>query len=262
MICGPGEYLKSVSLWIVLFAAACDSKQHDQSGSSAAPGTTGARSAVEAERHPGSQQTDTGFAAANCDSIPDVVCFRGKAYAHDVDYEPGRIVYAHWIWFGSSGDSIEILARADSDASHDKARIVTNLGMERNSDGNTASVFHHRLKSDGIVEVWVNIDDVFGDTVGYALRIRRRDGSRPAMLLPTGQSAALTISSPGKRDRFRFVPLSIAARTHDEARWTVFAGTYNVALISDSLYELCRVPCSIPDTVKLTPSATVAKMYP
>jgi hypothetical protein len=55
------------------------------------------------------------------------------------------------------------------------------------------------------------------------------------------------------------IPLGVAPTVRDRSMWTVLPRRYRVALLPDSLYELCKIPCSRPDTVKLTPSAYVSK---
>jgi hypothetical protein len=83
----------------------------------------------------------------------------------------------------------------------------------------------------------------------------------PASFRATGRSATLTVTSKRKTAQFSIVPISLLSPVTDRSKWKAFVRTYKVALVRDSLYEVCRVPCSRPDTVKLTPSARVTKRY-
>jgi len=191
--------------------------------------------------------------AQDCDPTPMTVCYRGTARPGDSDEDPMLSPMANWIWFRAAGDSIEVSASPS-------ASIATSVGQERDALHNTASRFRHRLKNDGVVIVWLAFDEQVVDTVPYVLRVRH-NGSASSLLRPTARRATLTVVSRRKNDTFSLVPASIASTVRDRSRWSMYAKTYNVALVADSLYELCRLPCSSPDTVKLTPSANVVKKF-
>lgn len=158
-----------------------------------------------------------------------------------------------WIWFGARGDSIEFdLAPGDA--------IQTSIGEDREAR-HRVPYFRRRLARDGAVEVWVLLPDTLGDTVAYTLGVRRIPSGRSADLRPTGERATLTIQSRSAKDRFAVVPLAVARSVRDLSSWQVHPETYNVALVGDSLYEVCRLPCARRDTVKLTPRATVTRRY-
>jgi hypothetical protein len=197
------------------------------------------------------------LADPSCDSLPMVMCFRDTAYVHsDPDpADPNPLAAADWIWFGAAGDSIEIFAPPGA------AHVSTNFGQEHESNQNTAPYFRHRLTHDGLVAIWVTFDQILGDTMAYALRIHREGPEPPAALRATGQWATLTIVSRQATDSFSVVPLTVARSLRNRSEWKVLARPYKVALVPDSLYEVCRLPCSAPDIVKLTPSAKVTKRY-
>ncbi len=203
-----------------------------------------------------------------CGSPANVVCFHTNAYSHEEPDVANPVLGAHWIWFGTASDSIEISARPDlrSPQTGGGTYISTSLGQERDSLGNTASHFRRRLASDGVVELSVTFDniigsEIMGDTVGYTLTIgHAAEVSRPA-LRTTGKWATLTIVSARATDAFSVVPISIVSSVRDFSKWKVSPRTYNVALTADSLYEVCRLPCSSPDTITLTPSATVSRTF-
>jgi hypothetical protein len=191
--------------------------------------------------------------AQGCDTTLAIVCYRGTARAGDVDEDPMMSPMANWIWFGAAGDSIEI-------STSPPALIASSVGQERDALHNTAPQFRHRLQNDGVVIVWLAFDEQVVDTVPYTLRVWR-NGSTSSPLRSTGKAATLTVVSRHKGETFSFVPASIAPTVRDRSQWRIFAKTYKVALVSDSLYELCRLPCTAPDTVKLTASANVVKKF-
>lgn len=188
--------------------------------------------------------------ATSCDSVPRVFCFRDTAYAETHDGVAG--VDADWIWFGTANDSIEVLGDEGS-------LISTNVGTEHDAHHNNVPYFHGRLTSDGILVAEIAFLDR-GVVVPYELRIRRQ-GPDAAALRPTGKSARLTIVSAQAIDPFTVIPLSLLPSIRDVTKWNVMAMPYNVVLVDDSLYRICRIPCTSPDTVKLVPGARVTRKY-
>ena len=189
--------------------------------------------------------------AQGCDTTGLTICYRDIARPGDADEDPMLSPRANWIWFAAAGDSIEI-------STSPAAFVLTSVGQERDSLQNTARRFRHRLQNDGLVIVWLAFDEQVVDTVPYTLRVWS-SGSASRPLRATGETATLTVVSRRKNSTFSLVPASIASTVRDRSQWRMFARTYKVALLKDSLYELCRLPCSTPDTVKLTPFARVVK---
>lgn len=192
-----------------------------------------------------------------CRSTSAVLCFSDTAFTPRIRYsdEPYWNARANWIWFGAAGDSLDISA--------DDGVLTTSLGQEYDSRRNNTSYFRHRLTRDGLVSISIDMEESQGDRIGYTLRIRRVAPVLRNGLRPTGDRARLTVESAGRTDQFSLIPLSISPTVRDRSHWKAFAfeRTYNVALVDDSLYEFCRVPCSRPDTLKLTPSHSVRHRY-
>lgn len=122
--------------------------------------------------------------------------------------------------------------------------------------------FRTRLSSDGVVETWMVADgsNMLGDTASYVLSLRRLGKDAP-WLRATGQRATLSVVSASDRDRFAVLPLTVARSVRNLSPWTVHAGTYNVALVPDSLYQVCKLPCESADTVKLLPWGKASVEY-
>jgi hypothetical protein len=201
-----------------------------------------------------STSADSGMApnSAACRSGPGILCFRDTAYVRADSGNPyfDESASTQWLWFGSTGDSIELSAPSD-------AHIVTSLGQDRDSLRNTASHFRRRLTHDGLLELAVVMEEVSGDSVSYLLEVRRLTSGARARLRPSGQYATLTIESKRLTDAFSLIPLSMAPFTQDRGHWKASARTHKVALVGDSLYEVCFLPCTFPDTIKLPPFARV-----
>lgn len=189
--------------------------------------------------------------ATVCDTTGQQICLRDTAYAETHDGVTG--VDRDWIWFGKAHDSIEVLGDEGS-------FISTNLGTEHDADHNNVPYFRSRLTHDGIVVVTIVFLDR-GALVPYELRIRRERPDPAAALRPTGKWARLNIISAAATDPFTVIPLSLLPSVSDVTPWTVLAMPYNIALLSDSLYQVCRVPCTSPDTVRLVPGARVTRKY-
>lgn len=233
----------AISVALVLFAANCGGNEDDMPNKGrAAPDVKRARQALASQSH----------APAGCDSSRATICFVDTAYAHTYPGETTLITGKKWIWFGTSGDSLEIHVAPSG-------YVQTNLGEERDTNHNNVGYFHRRLTGDGVVQVWITMDETLGDTVTYALQVHREQSPGRSALDATGARSQLTILSHNSRERFSVVPLSIAATVRDLFMWAVDAGAYNVALVADSLYQVCRLPCVSPDTVRLpvSGSATV-----
>ena len=203
--------------------------------------------------------------APSCGSSSTTVCFHDTAYVHVIDTDPGTQVDAHWLFFGAGQDSLEFFGSAggnDVDGTALSTDFGTTFGFqERDQLRNTAPYNRFRLPSDGVVTLWVVVDDDLGDTVPYTLRHQRLGSATARALQATGRSATLTLLSQKVTDRISVIPLAIPRIGLDRSKWTVFPRRYRVALSADSLYEVCKIPCSRPDTLKLTPSAHVSKRF-
>ena len=189
-----------------------------------------------------------------CDTTPAAICYRDTAHAGDDKSDPAGYPLAAWLLFAAAGDSIEIWAPPGG-------AVSTDLGKERDSLHNTAPYFRHRFQYAGTLGFDVSLDETQGETAPYTLRITRVASSSAGSLRPSGQTATLAVASHRRATVFSLVPLSVAPTVRDRSRWRIFPRRYKVALVSDSLYELCPLPCSAPDTVKLTPGANVVKKY-
>jgi hypothetical protein len=169
------------------------------------------------------------------------------AITHSEADPPDLSPTSQWIIFGAAGDSLEI-------STTPPGAITSSLGEERDSLHNTAAQFRHRLVADGAIQVWVDLAQNISDTVAYTLRLLHRGPPVPPELRESGEAATLILNSQRATDRYAIVPASLAQRATNLGPWTVAAGTHKIALVKDSLYELCIMPCVRPDTVRITQS--------
>lgn len=178
---------------------------------------------------------------------PNSLCFVDTAIARS-DAEPDLTPTSQWILFGAAGDSLEI-------STTPPGALNTSLGAERDSLHNTAAQFRHRVAVDGAIQVWVDLEHNTSDSVAYTMRLVHRGPPLPAVLRATGRTTTLILASARQSDRYAIVPTSLVEATSSLAPWTVAVGTHKVALVGDSLYQLCMMPCTKRDTVELTPSS-------
>ena len=182
-----------------------------------------------------------------CSPTLNSLCLIDTAITHgDVD-PPDISPTSQWIIFAAAGDSLEL-------STTPPGALNTSLGEERDSLHNTAAQFRHRVAVDGAVQVWISLDNI-SDTVAYVMRLAHRGPPPPPVLLATGHTATLILDSKKQIERYAIVPVSLVEGVHSLAPWTVAVGTHKVALVGDSLYQLCIMPCARRDTVKLTPSS-------
>jgi hypothetical protein len=182
-------------------------------------------------------------------------CMRDTAYGHTIDYSPGWLVDADWIVFGDAGDTIEASAYSEEKT----PRVLSvSVAMWGRRDLKAPRV---DMTTAGAVMVMVLADlyGFAGDTIPYVIHLRRQ-GRRSPSLQPTGALSRLTIQSGREADRFSVMPVAVGV-VPDRQSWSVSAGTYRVALVPDSLYEICRLPCQRPDTLTLRPGATVTRRF-
>lgn len=189
--------------------------------------------------------------AVRCDSASTTVCYADTALTEARDPAmPGPVVGANWILFVHRGDSIEL-------AVSPRAFVATNMGQEHYRDGTTASVYHRRIERDGVLSADITMDNLLGDSVPYELSVRRADAPTPRGR-STGRFATLRVAAASDRTRFSIVPVSEESSVRDKSAWTAFVGAYRVALLDDSLYAVCDVPCKRRKVVKLRPSTNAS----
>ena len=245
------QYCRSVPLLlaasVLSLAAACGSK------GSRPPGDSRAAASAGPPIGPTSIAHRSALNAPECDSIAGSVCLVDTAITHSEADPPDLSPTSQWIVFGAAGDSIEI-------STIPPGAINSSLGEERDSLHNTAAQFRHRLVSDGAIEVWVDLENI-SDTVAYALRLLHRGPPPPRSLRLTGEAATLVLSSPRATDRYAIIPISMARGVRDLRPWSVAMGTHKVALVADSLYELCIMPCARRDTMKVARSSRLSVSF-
>lgn len=252
------QFLTGTGLLIVLFVAAC--AKGDDRGPP--PHTRPSVAADTAQTSSATRESPLPLVPFTCDTVTAAICLRDTAFQHEESGYSIPVLGADWILFGAAGDSIEIYASPDKNASHvGRAYVSTNFGHESTATGNTAPYRRLRLTTDGIVSVWVTLDSELGDSVGFTLMIHHVGPTHVASLQMSGRSSKLAISSASETDRFSVVPASLARSVRDLSKWTVFPRPYKVALVPDSVYEICRSPCMTPDTAKLTAPTNAIKRY-
>ena len=248
----PGHMLRFVIAVIPAAGLACGSggRPVPQSTNKETAGSGSRRDTTYLTRH-------IRYVPETCHSTSTALCFSDTAFMPRIHHsdDPYWNARANWIWLGATGDSLDISA--------DDGVLTTSLGQEYDRRHNNTSRFRHRLMRDALVSISIDMEESQGDSIAYTLRVRRAGSALPTGLRPTGDHARLTVESARRTDQFSLIPLSIAPAVHDRSHWKAFAfeRTYNVALVEDSLYEFCRVPCSRPDTLKLTPSGSVRRRY-
>ncbi len=242
---------QQAALTIVAVTIVCACNRHSQMGFSQRAGGPSPLPSFMAR-----SGTLAGASAGPCESSTTVVHSTDTATVRKPifgqRYTPDY-AYGDVIWFGTAGDSLEVTSTQGS--------VYTNLGQQTDSLHNVVQYFRARLQDDGVVAISTNMDVNDGDNVPYTLRIERVGPKPGAALRQTCEQAKLTVTSSRLADHFSIVPVSIAHSIHDLSKWTTFTGIYNVALVSDSLYQLCQVPCVTPDTIKLLPGASVTRKY-
>ena len=189
-----------------------------------------------------------------CDSTALIVCLRDTAVARMGPAFSGPIPSRDWVIFGARGDSIDVEVSSGG-------VITTSLGQDHDANGNTAPFFRGRFRHDGVVALLISLDPYLGDTVEYTLRLLRSASASLTPLTVTGLQATLSITSPTPHDSLSLIPLSAARREVSPADWRIPAGTYRVALVRDSIYQLCRRSCKSVDTIKLTPNTMVIRRF-
>lgn len=185
-----------------------------------------------------------------CPPQPAAFCFHDSAYYREGPRDPYGMPQQDWIVFGGAGDSVDLLAGPQLHTS-----IQTNRGDDLMPDRSNAPYFRRRLVSDGVVAATVFID-VNSDTDPYPywLRVSRTSKASNAPPALTGARATIIARSGSNwRDSFSIVPVSMVSRVKNLSNWKVPAGTWVVALVRDSLYDVCYKRCVHHDTIRLRP---------
>ena len=193
----------------------------------------------------GTNPDSAGFVPECNRGVTGLICYVDTTFTQTFPGEPNPITMKNWLLFGAGGDSIEIYSGAGS-------AVVTSVGQEHDARNNTAAFFRRRLATSGAIHVWIMTSDGRGDSVEYYLRLREQASDRSPLRV-TGERAQLTIEGRGPSGRASVVPLAVVSSLKDLSAWETDPGTYNVALVRDSLYQVCRVPCRKPDTLRLAP---------
>lgn len=209
-------------------------------------------------------ESDTGHVASNA-LIPAApgcerqanLCVRDTAFRHDSG-DPTPTVGVNWLVFAAEGDSLELDVSAEGG---NVVRLTTTLGHENDALGNTASSMHLRMSRDGIVVVQISMDQIWPDSVPYVFRMRQIPSRGASTLRATGEVARLRVSSQDQYQKLSFAPASSFRTGAKESAWEIFPETYKVALVADSLYSLCSLPCAKPDRVHLRAGSSVEKKY-
>lgn len=143
------------------------------------------------------------------------------------------------------------------------ASLSTHEGESSGEGRRDPSYYRHQhVATDGVIAVTIIHQSSFlPDTLEYNFIVRRTGAPASGAFAPTGGFATLIVAGRTRADSFSIVPLAVSHAVRDRRRWQVSAQTYNVALVPDSFYELCSVPCAKPDTVALKPGARVAVRF-
>jgi hypothetical protein len=183
-----------------------------------------------------------------CPGQTAAYCFRDSAYYRESPNDPYGSPQQDWIFFGGAGDSLDLFAGP-------QAWIQTSLGTDRLGNHNDAPYFRRRLRKDGVVAVSVFLD-INSDTNPYPywLRVARGlDAPHASLQLSGARATVIAGSSHNSRDSFSIVPLSMVSGVKDRSGWKVRGGTWVVALVKDSLYDVCYRSCARHDTIRLRP---------
>src|SRR3569833_593847 len=196
---------------------------------------------------------------SSCDRAARVWCFRDTAEATD---GPTPDVTSTWVVYVRGSDSVEVALLPGVAG----GAISTNVGQDK-VEGVTAPFFHRRIAESGTLVARVSLDDNFGPRIPYTIRVRQVDTSgRPVSQLSGGRAnISLVVRRPPAGRRLMavsLIPLSSVRPGIDRRKWAFPLGVnYRVALSKDSLFELCVLPCSRPDTIKLKDGSSIAKKY-
>lgn len=196
--------------------------------------------------------------AARTSGVPEclpssgVFCIQDTTYrSHETDFEIDA--WASILWFGRSGDSLALSTSANT--------VQTTIGDDKDSLHNNVPSYHGRVVRDGTITIWATMEEERGDSVPYVLRVQVFHASPASSTLePTGKTARLIIPSPRARKYLEIsvIPVSQVRPGLDRTAWKTYPGSHKVALTRDSLYEVCVLPCVLPQTITLRPNQVVS----
>ncbi len=212
-----------------------------------------------------------------CQSSKDAICVQDTLWTRTAGVPGSDVSGVTWIVFSSADDTIAFEVVVDSTTMFDPddpsnvgvalQRSVLGGGwVEREPDTHMLKPYvHARIHEDGayrldIAMSGIRISGTTEDSVPYVLAVRRPVGS-PA-LRPTGGRALLQLVGDTAAV-FALIPNSVpvaAQRGHENA-WGIKPGLakngrYSVLLVADSMYRICRLPCSKVESVVLKPNVT------
>lgn len=229
-----------MSLGGTLTSGACR-KEHSVPQTSDNTSRGVASATASADTHSASREQPSSD-EVTCTPSSGTFCLSDTALSTAEEDNPADLPLASWILFSPRNDSVDIRTIPSA---HVRSRVGERPDLMRN------------ISSDGVRRLDIVFDQQSSNTVPYVLRLRQVAPVLPALFRPTGRTATLELSSSRMSDRFSVVPLSMVSTLGERESWTVPFGVHKVLLVSDSLYEVCRMPCSAPDTLKLLPDLRV-----
>jgi hypothetical protein len=211
------------------------------------------------------QMANTG-AVPSCDGIGGF-CFRDTTTSYVFGWEA---YVGWWVIFAGSGDSLMVFANADSsgaDASTTailrSAAVTPNLEMISRQVMQPSVV---RVDQTGAWNLSVGIQvEAHPPSVPYLVRVVPVEfghGVFAARLRPTGQRARL-VTPKASAGLFALIPNSVAVdlAPRDYPMWAIWPGDHQVLLVADTLYRICKLPCTKLDSVVLKPGSYVVKRF-
>jgi hypothetical protein len=184
----------------------------------------------------------------------NVTCYRDTALVDSGPDYADAYPSATWVLFGLIGDSVEI-------STIPAMNVAVRVGAERsNGSGIHPRSFARRIARSGIIRVNV-FPSSSADSIPYTLRVRRWDVPRSAGLRINGGAATLAVTAARAAQPLMLVPVSGTSHRGSLSDWTMYPGTYKIALVEDSLYEMCALPCQRPDTILLGVSRKISVSY-
>jgi hypothetical protein len=194
--------------------------------------------------------------APECPPSKGVLCIQDTAYVGHREGDGNIEAVGTVLWFGHRGDSLVLSAHASA--------VQTTIGDDKDAAHNNVPHFHGRIPKDGTMTIWTTMEEERGDSVRYTLRVEDMPGgpSSPG-LEATGETARLILPSPSPQKfvEISVIPVSQLRPGIDRAAWKTYPGKHKVVLTRDSLYEVCRLPCVSPRTVKLRAEHAVTARY-
>jgi hypothetical protein len=194
-------------------------------------------------------------------------CFRDTTTSYVFGWEA---YVGWWVVFAGSGDSLVVFASADSVGADPSTvgilRTATLTPFIESASIGMRQVPAARVTQTGTWNLNVGIQvEAHPASVPYLMRIVPVEfghGVFAARLRPTGQRARL-VTPADTTGLFALIPNSVAVdlAPKDYAMWEIRPGDHQVLLVADTLYRICRLPCTKLDSVVLTPGSYVVKRF-